>query len=77
MEKLYCIITLVFIVTWPYRNSDFVLRKHFLLLSMLKPVVLLNIFVETAIHFFFQVIWRKKKVQKNSIYLKQKSFVTL
>jgi len=32
--------------------ADLLLRKHFLLLSMLKTVVLLNSFVETMIHLF-------------------------
>ncbi len=38
----------VFIVT---------LFKHFLLLSMLKAVVLLNIFVETLMHYYSKVYW--------------------
>jgi len=29
-----------------------VLKKHFFLFTMLKKVVLLNLFVETEIHFF-------------------------
>ncbi len=33
--------------------ADLVLRKHYLLLSMLKTVVLPNIFVETIKHCFF------------------------
>jgi len=32
-----------------FKYADLVLQKHFLLLSMLKTVVLLNIFVETDI----------------------------
>ncbi len=44
--------------------SDLQLKKHFSLLSTLKTVVLLNIFVETVIHIFI-------------FYLKQKSFKTL
>jgi len=32
------------------------LKKHFLLLSMLKTVVLLNIFVETVI-FVYRILW--------------------
>ncbi len=32
-------------------NADLLLKKHFLLLSMLKTVVLLNMFVETMIIF--------------------------
>ncbi len=36
--------------------ADLVLKKHFLLLLMLRTVVLVNIFVETVIH-FFRIIW--------------------
>ncbi len=49
------------------------LKKHFWLLSMLKTVVLLHIFLETKMWYTF--IFQdslKKEVQKNSIYLKQK-----
>ncbi len=46
------------------------------LLSMLKTVVLLNIFVETMIHFFFFLGFTDEwKVQKNSIYLKYNLFL--
>jgi len=34
------------------KYAGLLLKEHFLLLSMLKTVVLLNIFVETSIHFF-------------------------
>ncbi len=34
-----------------YIYANFVLKKHVLLLSVLKTVVLINIFVEIAIHF--------------------------
>ncbi len=46
-----------FSVTWSFRNSsnaDVVLNKY-LLLSMLKSVVLLNIFVE--IDYYFKILW--------------------
>ncbi len=39
---------------------------------MLKTVVLLYIFVETVIH-FFSGFFDEQKVQKNSVYLKQKT----
>jgi len=32
-------------------NADLLLKKHFLLLSMLKTIVLLNFFVEKVIYF--------------------------
>ncbi len=45
----------VFSVTWPYRKYSIMLiwcsKKHFWLLSQLKMVVLLNMFVETVMHF--------------------------
>ncbi len=44
---------------------------------MLKAVVLLNIFVETVIHFIFQDSQMNRKFKKNSIYYKLKSFVRL
>ncbi len=52
--------------------ADLLLKKHFLLLSMLKTVVLPNVFVELMISFlgFFDEL----KWQKNSIYLKYKYF---
>ncbi len=54
---------------------DLVLRKLFFsmyLLSMLKIVVLLNIFVETLIYTFQDYL-----MKKNSISLKEKNFVIL
>jgi len=45
-------------------------RKKIVLLSMFKTVVLLNIFLESVMHFlsgFFLSVWR---AQKKSIYLK-------
>ncbi len=44
---------------------------------MLKTVVLPNIFVGTVMHFIFLGFFDDQKVEKNSIYLKYKSFVTL
>ncbi len=38
-----------------FRNADLLLNKHFWLLSMLKTVVLHNIFVETVMHYFFRI----------------------
>ncbi len=46
-----------------YFINYYLLKKHFLLFSMLKTVVLLNIIVQT--------------VENNSIYLKYNFFVTL
>ncbi len=46
---IFSIITPVFNVTWSFRNQYNMLKKHFLLLSLLKTVVLLKIFVETII----------------------------
>ncbi len=47
-----------FSVTWYFRNhfNTFICKKHFLLLSVLKTVVLLNIYVETLIE-FFRILW--------------------
>ncbi len=45
----------LFSVTWSFRNHSNILiccLKHFLLVSIFKTVMLLNIFVETVIHFF-------------------------
>uniref|UniRef100_A0A673IGR8 receptor protein-tyrosine kinase n=1 Tax=Sinocyclocheilus rhinocerous TaxID=307959 RepID=A0A673IGR8_9TELE len=50
------------------RYKDAFERKHFLLLSMLKTVVLPNIFVKTVIHFLGFL--NEYKVQRNSIYFK-------
>ncbi len=50
-----------------------VLKKHFLLLSVLKTVVLINIFVE---HTIFSVLFDEQKAHTNIIYLKNKSCVT-
>ncbi len=73
-------ITPVFSVTWSFRNhvnTDLLLNKHFLLLSMLKTVVLLHIFVKTVIHisgFFYKwkvpklFILNEKKIQWYCIY---------
>jgi len=33
-----------------------VLKKHLLFLSMLKTIVLLNVYVETVIHFILEVL---------------------
>jgi len=49
-------------------------EKYFSLLSQLKIVVLLNIFMETKIHFFQDSLM---KVQENSIYLTYLFFVTM
>ncbi len=37
--------------------SDLVAKKYFLLLSMLKTVVLFNIFVEKVMHFSLRILW--------------------
>ncbi len=46
------------------------LKKHLLLLSVLKTVVLLNIFVETYMFYRIIIFFDEKKVQKNKIVLK-------
>ncbi len=46
---IFSIITPVFSVTRSFRNHSNMLKKHFLVLSLLKTFVLLNIFVETII----------------------------
>ncbi len=57
--------TPVFSVTWSFRNhADLQLKKHFLLLAMLKTAVLPNILVETMIHIF------QYSLMDKSIYLK-------
>ncbi len=50
-----------------FKYADLLLKKHFLILSMLETVVQLNIFVET---FNFSGFFDKQNVQKNT-YLKQ------
>ncbi len=45
-----------------FKYADLVLKKHFELLSMLKPVGMLNIFVKTVLH-FFQVSLMKRKLK--------------
>jgi len=53
---IFSIITPVFSVTWSFRNYSICCSKHLLLLllllSMLKTVVLLNIYVETVINIY-------------------------
>ncbi len=44
---------------------SFFLKKHFLLLSMLKTAVLLNIFVETVMH-FFSGFFEEQNVKNNN-----------
>jgi len=50
LQCLFFFNTTVFNVTWSFKNhsTDSVLKKHFLLLAILKIVVLLSILVETA-----------------------------
>ncbi len=70
---IFSIITLVFSVTWSFRNhANLPLKKH--LLSMLKIVLRLHIFVETVIR-NYQVWWIES--WKEQHLLKLKSFVTL
>ncbi len=48
-------------VTWSFRNHyNMLIMKHFILLSKLKTVVLLKIFVETVIHFFQDSVMNTK-----------------
>ncbi len=70
---IFSIITPVFNDTWSFKYNDLILNI-FLLLSMLKTVALLNIFVETVINFISR-FFNEYKVQKNSIYLKYKLLV--
>ncbi len=62
----------IIIIRW------FAAQEIGLLVSMLKTVVLLNIFLDTIFleTMFFTIIWGLK-VQKNCIYFKYKHFVTL
>ncbi len=45
-----------------FQYADLLLKKHFLLLSILKTVVLLNIFVKTVIFFKDSLINRNIKI---------------
>ncbi len=49
-----------------FECADLLLMKHSLLLSMLKTVVLLNIFVETDI-FFMILLWIKSRKEQHLI----------
>ncbi len=49
-----------------YEYTDLLLKKHSLLLSMLKSVVLLHIFVETDI-FFMIILWIKSRKEQHLI----------
>ncbi len=50
-----------------FRNhNNMMLMKHFWLLSMLKTVVLHNIFVETVIHFIFQDSQMNRKFKRTA-----------
>ncbi len=51
-----------------FRNHNNI-KKHFWLLSVLKTVVLHNIFVETVTLFIFSGLFDEWKVQKNPFYL--------
>ncbi len=76
---MYCcdaklsIITPVFSVTWFFRKkieyADLLLKKHLLLLSVLKTVVLHHTFVKILIFFFLSEFLNEYKVQKKSIYV--------
>lgn len=64
-------ITPVFSVTQCFRNhsfADLLLKRYFLLFSILESVVLFNIFVERVINFLHSSM--NKKIQKNNIFLK-------
>ncbi len=43
-----------------FENSDLVLKKYFVLLSMLKTVVMLSIFVESMMHVFGDTLMNRK-----------------
>ncbi len=59
---IFSIITPVFSVTWSFRNHSNMLKKHFLLLSMRKTVVLIHIYVEIVMLFFSILWWTKFKI---------------
>ncbi len=60
-----------------FRNQyNMLIEKPFWLLSMLRTVVLLPVFVETVIHVFSEC-FNEQKDQKNSISLQYKPFATL
>ncbi len=68
MEKLHFHELLYLSVTWFFRNHsnvDLVLNKH-LLLPILKQYLLLNIFVETVIHYCSDM-WGKQFLKKKEI----------
>ncbi len=50
------------IIEKSFLYADLVLNKHFLLLSMLKTIVLLNIFVKAMILFFIIWLIKSKKL---------------
>ncbi len=50
-----------------FRNhANMLLKKPFWLLSMLRTVVLLPVFVETVIHFFFQNALMNRKIKRTA-----------
>ncbi len=54
---IFSVITPVLSVTWSFRNhsfwyADLLLKKHLLLLLILKKIELVNIFVETVMQLF-------------------------
>jgi len=48
-----------------FQYADFLLKKHLFLFLMLKTVVLLNIFVETAIRYHFDTKFGVRFKNKN------------
>jgi len=55
--------------TEDWRYADVLLKKHFLLWSMLKTVVLLDIYVETdAVYFEDSLMNRKFKINQKYIF---------
>ncbi len=62
-SSLQCHIIWFHIIT---SHADLLLDKYFLLYSMLKTVVLLNIFVEGLMQ-FFRILWKIQRVQMNRI----------
>ncbi len=73
--------TPVFSATWSLKKIILIFlfgaQETFPIIINVKIFVLLNIFVEILIHLFFLECFDGQKVQKNSIYLKYKSSVTL
>ncbi len=49
-----------------FSYADLMLKKHLLLVSILKTVALINILVENMISFFFRIIFFNRKFKRTA-----------